>query len=289
MKKTLFLLLCALAFILVPKTTLALTISNSKIITKSGYELTSEDYNILANYYSDEDIDQLDDNLINIIVSKKIDNKNKYEYIITDTYYDNLGNYLFSFSRSTTKDEALNIVKQEKENNERGIVNSNVHQTSSKIVGVTSAYDYDTGYWRTDVTLYWLTIPKVKSYDIIAARWTNPYFSINSATGEQQYTSNYDKVYYSYLGNNMVTGSQGVGISMNLVDSGNYFVLLLTIYSNNTPTTVYATYQHAITNISLTTSKSYTFVTNPSNGLGGVINHSYPSYFDDMLGVTLAP
>ena len=47
-------------------------------------------------------------------------------------------------------------------------------------------------------------------------------------------------------------------------------------------TYVYGTYQHATTNVSLATSKSYTI---SSSGLGGVLNHSYSSYYGGMQGV----
>ena len=83
----------------------------------------------------------------------------------------------------------------------------------------------------------------------------------------------------------MVSLSKGVGISMNLVDSGSDYKLYLFIKGTSNPGTTYGTYQHATSNISLNTSKSYTFTTSPNSGLGGVLNHNYPSYFDNMQGV----
>lgn len=247
-----------------------------------------ENLELLEKYYTIDEIDDLNP-IVKRLLTEENNTFNKTEFIITDTYYDSNGNVLIEFNRISTLEEALKVRENQKKNPSRGVVNSNVHETNSKMVGVTSAWDYGSGYWRTDVVTYWFTTPIVKSYDIIAARWTNPYFSIDHAVGAQEYSQNNSIINYSYLGNNMVSLSQGVGISMNLVDNGSDFILALTIYSNNTPITVYATYQHATTNISLNTSKSYTFVTNPSNGLGGVLNHTYPNYFDNMMGVTITP
>ncbi len=90
---------------------------------------------------------------------------------------------------------------------------------------------------------------------------------------------------------NILTGAYGgVGISMNIPDSANsslsssMTVKLLTGADN---ITVYGTYQHAKSSVSLSDSKSYSF--DPS-GLGGVVkfnSSSISNKYDGMSGVHL--
>ncbi len=129
----------------------------------------------------------------------------------------------------------------------------------------------------------WLTTPIVKSYDVMAIRWTAGNIGITDAWGEQV-CEKYQM--YSFNGSNMVNKSNGIGISMNLFDNGSTPKLALYIYSNKNGGTYYGTYQHAVRSVTLAQSKSYTF---SSSGLGGVLNYSdsIGSYYDNMQGVSI--
>ena len=74
-----------------------------------------------------------------------------------------------------------------------------------------------------------------------------------SQSGRQTYGSygNYSLVEYSNNGTNMVKKENGFGISMNLVDAATEFQLDIEAIVKSTSkwATVYASYQHAATNV----------------------------------------
>lgn len=166
-----------------------------------------------------------------------------------------------------------------------------------------------TGCWKTDykrIRLYfwthtdgthsfiidneWLKDPVIRSYDIIAMRWTGNVnkgkikgvqdFKQNGVAKSIEYTASLSNVYYN---------SNGVGISMNLVDDAYDFSNTL-IFPVNCSGTVnlYGTYQHAVEDISLSDSLKYTF--GPS-GMGGVLvfgNTSIANKYDNTQGLHIS-
>lgn len=160
-------------------------------------------------------------------------------------------------------------------------------QTSSKKITMTTS---NSTACSVSVGLEWLTTPSTKSYDVIASMWdqsaTKNYsgaYQFYKDTNGQLYSINYDTV----SGTNTKQFSNGMGVSMNLVDDATYWDAL--IYNNLTCSsdmTFRASYQHATSNVSLSTSKSYNLST---SGLGGVINFngSIGNYYDGMQGLIL--
>lgn len=141
----------------------------------------------------------------------------------------------------------------------------------------------------------WKMIPKIKSFDTIAVRWTTTgdvATEVRGVSGNQQYSVNgkEDVVIYNENTANTKIASNGVGISMNIVDSvtGGLVNLMnvdIMIYGVGT-FTQYSTYQHATQNINLATAQNYTF---GPGGLGGVLvyNGTAGGYFDQMQGLML--
>lgn len=167
------------------------------------------------------------------------------------------------------------------------------YNTSSKHI----ALDYykingeASNIFHTYLYVSWFTVPAIKSFDVLAVRWTNG-ATLLDATGKQtsKNGSTYRVTNYSYNGTNMKVASNGVGISMNLHDNASDYVLeMWTKQSASSTGTVYATYQHARnSNLStLAQSQSYTF---SENGLGKVLyynNATIRGYYDGMQGVSL--
>ena len=160
-------------------------------------------------------------------------------------------------------------------------------QTASKRLSMLVSKDSN-NYLSIFVSNIWLTEPKVKSADIIAVRF-NGSASLYNFWGEQHYTNSSGKQLVSY--NNTVTNSQvfsnGLGISMNLVDAGSNFKCYLAWngYSSGT-LNIYASYQHATSNVTVADSKKYTL---SSSGLGNVIkfnSSSISNKYDGMQGVS---
>ncbi len=254
-------------------------------------------------------IDSKDDMIIGVSVSQEdLDaSKNNHDEdqvlgynsktIATTTKYDKLGNVVYSKSIALTPKEELML-----ENNKNihiledgklhDLSNTNStnsvywqYETASKKVEINYVH-YTNGNYGIQLTNTWKTNPKTKSYDIIAARWTNykttAYYTVS---GQQIPTVSEPHVDYteSASANNMVKQPYGAGISQNLYDD--YVPMLNTLLITSATdfgTNVYGTYQHATSNISLANSKSYTI---SSTGLGGVIAHNYSSYYDGMTGV----
>jgi hypothetical protein len=143
------------------------------------------------------------------------------------------------------------------------------------------------GNYRIQLDNFWKVNPKYHSFDIIATRWISSKTPDSYVVTGTQYPSSscgLANVDYSESSssNNIVKESYGAGLSQNLYDNckplSNYlFVTSPTHFGN----AIYGTYQHATSNVSLATSKAYTF---SATGLGGVLDHSYATYYDGMTG-----
>lgn len=163
------------------------------------------------------------------------------------------------------------------------------HQTSYKRLTLLLSVDRSSNYFSAFVANRWLKDPKMKSADVIALRYNNS-VSINKFYGEQWCTiSGSSKIYsYSSSNGNSKKFSNGVGISMNLADAGSGFsnYLFFNGYYSNINTTIYASYQHAQSAVTVADSKVYNL---SANGLGGVINFTNAttrSKYDAMLGIS---
>ena len=139
------------------------------------------------------------------------------------------------------------------------------------------------------LTCEWISIPKVKSYDIIAFRFTDTavtidtYFTSN-IIGKQYYDDS--EITYNYDSNNIKYLDNGLGVSMNIVDSTKKSLACTFKTRFLTPTKtdetdtevrpffVYGSYQHAVANVTLSESQDYTL---HYWGLGHVI------YFDNEM------
>jgi hypothetical protein len=127
------------------------------------------------------------------------------------------------------------------------------------------------------LTCEWLSIPQCKSFDVLAMRVNQASLTANikgtnNVEGKQYYDGNV--ITYSYKNGNIKYLSNGLGLSTNIVDttSRSLKCSLSVIFATGAdPFTVYGSYQHAVNNISLSQSQSYTI---SSSGMGGVINFS---------------
>lgn len=138
----------------------------------------------------------------------------------------------------------------------------------------------------------WLKSPYIKSYDVIAMRTDDATVTEGTQEGTQAYiytNGSVGFVNYSNNGTNMVKASNGFGISMNLVDAAKTYECTIeaTVTATTEWATVYGSYQHAATNVTLAQSKSYTI---SHNGYGKVINFAtaVQNDYDGMQGVSIA-
>ena len=128
------------------------------------------------------------------------------------------------------------------------------------------------------VNCKWLTNPVVRSYDVIGARLSNVKV-VGSIT--TKVTSSEGTEYFS----NLQTLSGGFGVSVKLPTSTG--ISIEQKYTVSTGGTVYASYQHAQSSISLANSKLYTI---NSSGYGSVFNFYGASsgVYDQMGGVSIS-
>lgn len=254
----------------------------------SAQELSkAEKTDMLINQY------KIDEDFVNSLDSKTIDEitdeDTEYlgfvrKYFKTTYLTDPNGNVFTTDDEEITKEEALEIAENSKTNSVANGDKTWVSETVSKTV---SLQYYKTNSWtKADLSVVWNTVPKVKSYDVLALRFASP-VTFQTVTGYQM--TNIGTQNYSYNGTNMKKFSNGVGLSMNLMDDATSFSCSLhaTINNTNNVIPVYGTYQHAKTDVTLATSQSYTL---SSSGLGGVLafnTNTIKNYYDGMGGVYL--
>ena len=121
----------------------------------------------------------------------------------------------------------------------------------------------------------WKKIPSIKSYDVIGFRPLGVSLSNNYyVEGSQKYDGK--TIYYDY-GNqkdHFKVTSGGVGLSSNIsndVKSSLSLTLKANFITGQEPFTVYGSYQHATSNVTLSQSKDYSF---SSAGMGYVFDFS---------------
>lgn len=122
----------------------------------------------------------------------------------------------------------------------------------------------------------WINLPVVRSYDVIGAYFSNtsalttPTTKISSTDGTTGFSNN-------------VIASNGLGCSVKLPNSATNIKITQYFYVE-LQGRVYASYQHATSNISLANSKRYSF---SLGGYGNVFNFdsAVSGYYDQMAGV----
>ncbi len=240
--------------------------------------LTEEEYARLRYVFSDARISFMSDEDAARYLSYDLEHTNKVSkyYKVTETTNGTI-------TTEVSKEEAIEAA----ENNISPI--ATYHTTSYKNIEISTSKTGTNSYFIY-VTNDWLINPRVKSYDVIAMRVDDATISSGTQRGVQMYTTNgiNDVVNYSYQGTNMVLSSNGFGISMNLVDAAQGFTceIQAIVTATSQWATVYGSYQHAMTAVTLAKSKSYTI---SHNGYGKVINFAtaVQNDYDNMQGVSI--
>lgn len=125
------------------------------------------------------------------------------------------------------------------------------------------------------VHLKWKKPPKIRSYDVFGFR-TN--FSYANVTTKVNFYGAYTE-----LTNNIKQKVNAYGISVKLPTDSDNISMQIT-FTTTSSGTIYASYQHAVKNISLNSSTNYVF---SPNGLGNVFLFNDNSLFDKMQGVSI--
>lgn len=243
--------------------------------------LTDEEYSRLKIIFSDARISTMSDEEAQRYLGYDLENSN-----IVSKYYRVTETANGTVSAEVTKTEAEEASQATNNNLTRGAS----HNTTYKNIQISASPTSDNYYYIKFFTC-WLLTPRVKSYDVNAMRVDDATIVAGTQKGTQSYgtNGNYSTISYAYNGTNMVNQSNGFGISMNLVDAATGFQLEIEaiVVSTSKWATVYASYQHAATNVTLAQSKAYNI---SHNGYGEVINFAtaVENYYDGMQGVSIA-
>lgn len=254
---------------------------NNVEMTKEEYDLINSNYGDLVKYIQQIDFDAAIEDINTI---QTLDEQ--VTYVKTTTYND----YFFG---SITEEEI--ITEEEYQlynttNTSNCTVGDVCYQTSTKRLSVQGFALLESNTYTFITTNLWTTVPDFYSFDVIASRWAdlNETFIMTNYYGEQLASNG--TVEYGYKGGNSKYTSNGVGISMNILDNCSWNQSQKTVqgyFTGETDFYYYTTYQHATQTTNLTESKSYSF---SSSGLGGVLyysNSTIRNKYDKMQGIYL--
>lgn len=252
----------------------ALLITNVKAAT-----LTDSEYARLKLVFSDLRLASMSDEDAQRYLTYDLEHTKKVSKYFKTTQTTN-----GTITTEINQEEADNASKN---NSTRGAS----YSTTYKNIQILATPANSDNYYLLLLSNVWLKSPYIKSYDVIAMRTDDASIMEGTQRGTQDYVyknGSYDTVYYSNNGTNMVKASNGFGISMNLVDAANTYQCTIeaTVQAKTEWATVYGSYQHAATDVTLAQSKSYVI---SHNGYGKVINFAtaVQNDYDGMQGVSI--
>ncbi len=242
--------------------------------------LTESEYNRLKIIFSDARIATMSD-------------EEAQRFLSYDLEKSNIVNKYYKVTETTNGTTTVEVTKEEAENAfQNTTARGTVHTTSYKNIQI-STTPLQNNRYSVSLKNVWNVTPRAKSYDVIAFRTDDAQVVEGTQYGNQSYwtasSGTYSNITYSYNGTNIVKKTNGFGISMNLVDAASYFECDIDALIDATSkyATVYGSYQHAMTNVTLAQSQAYNI---SHNGYGKVINFStsVQDYYDGMQGVEIS-
>ncbi len=246
MKKLLSLMVLSTAIMGMGKVSAEAT-NNIYYTNQNGINLTEKEYNLVKNMF--------DEHFVEIM------NQEDYEHI----------------SRLDVNNRQVELTIKEPDYIQSR-TSSFVETQGKKLVIGKSCYGNGCAIIMTNT---WKYVPKVKSYDVIGAMFSNTSLSSDGYVT----TFKFDGV--NHTCNNYVKKSDGIGCSYKLDSKATqefYTYMNFDVYPNGL---VYGSYQHATSSVTLSQSKNYTF---HINGYGNVFlfntTKARDSY-DGMGGVSI--
>ena len=221
-------------------------------------------------------------------IEKDVYYKNKNGVVMNEVEYNNILNIngekfleiinqeIFEKYKDFYSNNELEIsTKEYDSSNDNKMTLANFHETQAKKLQITSVKSGSNKL--VIVNLIWKGMPIVRSYDVLGVRLYN-----TTIKGNIDNFAIFDGV------NNSISGSKkftnGYGASIKLPSSCNS-IELQQMLEVTTGGTVYASYQHATSNITLSKSLDFSI---SSSGLGGVFKFGNNNLFDKMAGVSIS-
>ena len=259
------------------------------ITNDNGVVMTEEEYNNFLKVYTED--------YIMLMTQEKYDHLKEFDFSNVDTktiyvetkYNPHLG---ITTDKVISKEKYENIKPGLKPNLNDG---GDYEETTAKAFSLSLVGG--TTWNHITATATWKTIPTTRSFDLIGFRGYGFRFREGSQEGQQIYKENGTRgsVSYGYNGTNIKKFNNtdginaGYGISMNIVNNTINYLQTTTecdVATTITHPSIYASYQHAVKDITLAQSQSYTL---GGAGLGEVFvfTNGVYQYYDDMNGLVL--
>ena len=262
----------------------------------NGVELTEEQYKNLSKVFSEDTIATMTEESINLIKNEKnLKSVEETKYIQIDEYYDVSGKYLTSIEKEVTPLVAELYVT----NLNLGIsayADYPTHQTSMKKLTISIVSGASLSVKYVTVTNKWLSLPKIRSFDVIAIRpgKTSMTLNINKDTVSGYQKADNEMIKYNstsrntkFVSGTLSSGQGGVGITMNILDAVSSSLensITVAFICGADSFQAFGTYQHAASVVSFEDSQNYKIT---DKGLGKVLEFasSVKSKYDGMAGV----
>ncbi|MCI7083404.1 MAG: hypothetical protein MR938_01655 [Tenericutes bacterium] len=263
----------------------------------NGAEMTKTQYNNLLKGFTHDTIITLPkdtiDSLKNYTSLRKV-SKTKYVKILT--YYENKKIIGVSEDEITSNEfDEITAGSPVYYSTGLGGATSETVETNYKKITLTITSGATITAKHVTLTNFWKTIPKIKSYDVMAIAPGVDSISFN-LSGHRSGYQKWDEKMVNYDMNsqnwNIIDKSgifkKGIGLSQNLVDATTTTLensMTVTFVCGRSPFIVRGSYQHAIANLSLAESKKYTL---GSDGMGNLIifDSKIKDKYDKTPGVT---
>lgn len=268
-----WLMLVMTAVLLIPSSVFA-----NSYVNQNGVIINETDYENLKKFYSEKHISILSQDEYDEIMNQGIDFDNvkqTIKYIKTE-YNQVTGKYV---DTEVTEEEYNSY--QPNENTRATIIETSYKRIALGFAKMSGTYAFVT------FNAIWKIMPKVRSFDVIGVRLSNLDVVNGTQGGNQIYDLNGQTSYVSYAfnGTNIKNLSNGFGISMNLLNSNVTYLectINATMEVEAYPAVLFASYQHAVQDVTLATSQNYTI----GVGLGNVFvfNNNIGNKYDGMEG-----
>jgi hypothetical protein len=255
-------------------------------VNMNGVELTEVQYSNLSKLFDESTLKTLTKEQLDLFASDPtLQRGPEYsQYIRTDMFLDYFGNIISSIHTEVTEQEALDYIA-----NPPVILNWSypTHQTAMK--RLTISINFGLSIKSVTLTNTWLSMPVVRSHDVLAIRMSGTSLTLSGANPISGYLRHNGNIIQNYNQNhsNVRRVNAGVGISMKLPTGGTSMVhgMTVTVINNNDPFDAWGSFQHATSTVTLAQSRVYNL---NNNGLGNVIdftNSSTRAKYDGMRGV----
>ena len=295
--KRISLLLCALSIMLLGSLNVnAQELKKAYFVNMNGVELTEAQYNNLLKGFSHDTINTMSKEMIDMLKDDtNIKKVTTTKYVETSTRYVN-GIAVNTNERELTLKEfnaapSTSVITPSE--GARFAANDFV-ETNYKRINLDITYGGSVSTKYVTLTNVWKTIPRVKSFDVLAIAPGVASISFNFSghrSGYQKWdgnTINYgvDSGNWKIV-NSSTIWKKGLGLSQNLVDDTTTSLensITVVFLCGADPFPVRASYQHATSDVSLSQSQNYTLGT---DGMGGLIKFasSVSSKYDNTPGL----